>query len=142
MIAGFAAAATPATLWAGECTVLPAGASASPRLTEVSAAANGESLIVSGRVTRDDCTPLAGALVEVWSSSAEAGASATTDADGRFLLTTTAGAAPLQVRVSHGGHTLQTQRRLTTADDRDAVAAHVQRDDGGVWRTTLGLVLA
>lgn len=107
MIAGAAAAALPVTLRAQECIPRPGVASQSPRVAELVAAVEGDQFVVSGRVIGSDCRPLAGALVEVWSASAEIGASATTDAEGRFLLTTAAAPGPLKVRVSHNGHTLQ-----------------------------------
>jgi hypothetical protein len=142
MIAGLAGAAAPATLFAQVCVPVAGAASHSPKVAELVAAIEGDTLIVSGRVTGSDCRPLAGALVEVWSASSERGTSVTTDADGRFMLTTSAATEGLQLRVSHKGQTLQTHRRLTTESGFDEVAAHVQRDAAGVWRTTLGLVLA
>ena len=108
MMAGMAAAALPVTLRAQECVPLPGVVSQSPRVAELAARVEGDKLIVSGRVTGSDCRPLAGALVEVFSASAEIGVSATTDDEGRFVLTTAAAPGPLQVRVSHNGHTLQT----------------------------------
>jgi hypothetical protein len=142
MIAGLAAAAAPAPLFAQVCVPVAGAASRPPKVAELVAAIEGDKLIVSGRVMGSDCKPLAGALVEVWSASSERGTSVTTDADGRFMLTTAAATEGLQLRVSHRGQTIQTQRRLMTEGDTDGVTAHVERDESGVWRTTLGLVLA
>ena len=115
MIAGLAASVTPATLRAQACVPVLGSASHPPKVAELVAVVEGETLIVSGRVTGSDCKPLAGALVEVWSASSERGTSVTTDADGRFMLTTAAAAEGLQLRVSHKGHTLQTQRPIARA---------------------------
>jgi protocatechuate 3,4-dioxygenase beta subunit len=145
VIAGLAGAAAPNALFAAQCTVSAFDPSAPPTVAEVSVNASGEKLIVSGRVVGADCRPLFGAVVEAWHEGSRERAGATTDADGRFMLTTVTAAQgrPLNVRVSHGERRLVQQRRFTdrpgVVDDR---LAGLQRDDAGVWRTTLGLTLA
>src|SRR6185295_5498841 len=115
-------------------------------------------LVVSGRVLGPDGTPLAGAAVEAWQAGelgagagagASAGARATTDADGRFMFTTTARngydgrPGAMSYRISHQGHgARQTSVHFATAPDARAAGAQLQRDETGTWRAAVGLALA
>jgi hypothetical protein len=123
MIFGVGAAAIPGALLAGECTPFAGGASG------LTAGAEGEKLILSGRVVDADCRPLTNVRVELADS-----AIATTDADGRFMIASRvpAGGA-VRLRVSRGGRT------MTRAPGPDA---RFERDEARVWRTTLGLTFA
>ena len=94
--------------------------------TLVTAASHGK-LVVSGRILGADGKPVFGALVEVLRAGSEA--TATTDADGRFMLTTTA-STRLRYRVSHKEHGTRVEQ-LSLA-----------QDDAGIWRGTFGLALA
>lgn len=94
--------------------------------TLVTAASQGK-LVVSGRILGADGNPVFGALVEVLRAGPEA--TATTDADGRFMLTTTA-STRLRYRVSHKEHGTRVEQ-LSLA-----------QDDAGIWRGTFGLALA
>ena len=94
--------------------------------TLVTAASQGK-LVVSGRILGADGKPVFGALVEVLRAGSEA--VATTDADGRFMLTTTA-STRLRYRVSHKEHGTRVEQ-LSLA-----------QDDAGIWRGTFGLALA
>ena len=94
--------------------------------TLVTAASQGK-LVVSGRILSADGNPVFGALVEVLRAGSEA--VATTDADGRFMLTTTA-STRLRYRVSHKEHGTRVEQ-LSLA-----------QDDAGIWRGTFGLALA
>ncbi len=141
MIAGLAGIAAPAGVFAGQC----GGASGNaPAAAEFLAGGNarGGKLVVSGRILGPDCKPLAGAAVEAWQAGgSKQRASATTDADGRFMFMTDEfvqqGGRPQSIsyRVSHPG-----QRTLETRHD----FAHTQigRDEVGIWRTAVGLSLA
>ena len=111
-----AGVATPATALAGT------GALAAPV-----GPLPGDRLVVSGRVLDAGGKPLAGALVEAWH------ASATTDADGRFVLVgQMPGSGPSEYRVTHGTRSLALR----------ALPAQLQRDEGGTWRSALGIALA
>jgi protocatechuate 3,4-dioxygenase beta subunit len=135
MIAGIAA---PAALFAPQLrAALTAELPASARRKV-------ETLIVSGRMVNSHGKPLAGALVEVLDSGSKAGASATTDADGRFLFTSVVPRETLNYRVSREGHgtvvkQLHFAHKPSVAGDQ---VAQLQRDDAGAWRTTFGLTLA
>ena len=91
----------------------------------VTAAAQGK-LVVSGRILGADGKPVFGALVEVLRAGAEA--TATTDADGRFMLTTTA-STRIRYRVSHAEHATRVEQM------------NLDADDAGTWRGTFGLAL-
>src|SRR4051812_44516421 len=78
-------------------------------------------LILSGRVLGVDGKPLRGATVTVGHDRSA------TDADGRFVLTTTSG-KPYQVRF--GDRTAQ------------GFVADARRDLDGAWRASFGLTLA
>ena len=146
MIAGLASAAAPTALFAAECSVTH-DPFAPPTVAEVSANPSGDKLIVSGRVVGGDCKPLFGAVVEAWHDGSNERTSATTDADGRFMLTTApvveGRLRPLRIRVSHGQRRLVQQHYFTKAPGApDETLSHLNRDDTGTWRTTLGLTLA
>ncbi len=136
-----AGASAPAALIAAQCG---AAGSALAAGLPASASRTAGTLIVSGRMLDGAGKPLAGALVEVLNPGSNAGASATTDADGRFLLTSAVPRAILNYRVSRRGHeTVAKQLHFAhqpgVPDDQ---VARLQRDDAGVWRTTFGLALA
>jgi Carboxypeptidase regulatory-like domain len=131
IMAGLAGIATPAGVFAGQC-----GGTQGVNAAAAELSAPGGALIVSGRVTGPDCKPLAGAAVEAWQAG-DAGlrAHATTDADGRFMLTTTASAGnAVSYRVTHPEH-----RAFAT---RHSAGTQPQRDETGTWRTAVGLALA
>jgi hypothetical protein len=94
--------------------------------TFVTTASQGK-LVVSGRILGADGKPVFGALVEVLRAGSEA--IATTDADGRFMLTTTA-STRLRYRVSHKEHGTRVEQ------------LNLAQDDAGIWRGTFGLALA
>ena len=81
-----------------------------PTVAEVAANPAGDKLRVSGRVVGADCKALPGAVVEVWHEGAKERFSVTTDASGRFTVTTTpmvhGRVRPFKIRVSHA------QRRM------------------------------
>lgn len=127
MIAGLAGAATPASVFAGHCMGLSGDAATTDAVAGPRA---GGTLIVSGRIVGADCRAIAGAVVE-----AGRDASATTDGDGRFVLSLTTPhrrAQPVRLRVSHGA-------RRTLVHD---FAPRARRDEAGTWRTTVGVTLA
>ena len=145
MLAGVAAAAVPGAVLAGECSPRVAGISRKPTVSQLSAESAGEKLVVSGRVVGADCRPLPGALVELWGAQASLNAQATTDADGRFVLTSAVPArGSIHLRISHNGKVILTQRRLSPEPSGEAgtETAEVHRDEAHVWRTTLGLTIA
>ena len=84
-------------------------------------------LVVSGRVLDADGKAVIGALVEVLRAGSDA--SATTDADGRFMLTTTA-STRIRYRVSHPDHESRVEQ------------LQLAQDGAGTWRGTTGLALA
>ena len=110
-----------------------------------------EGLVVSGRVLGSDYKPLADACVEAWhAGDARMRASATTDADGRFMFTTTARTErdgrpqSISYRVSRHGRAVA-ETRLDFARPADAgrgPGAQLQRDDAGVWRAAVGITIA
>jgi hypothetical protein len=83
-------------------------------------------LVVSGRILGADGKPVFGALVEVLRAGSEA--TATTDADGRFMLTTTA-STRIRYRVSHKKHETRVEQLKLAADE------------SGTWRGTFGIAL-
>jgi hypothetical protein len=92
----------------------------------VTAAPHGQ-LVVSGRIVGADGKPVFGALVEVLRAGTQA--TATTDADGRFMLATTA-STRIRYRVSHSEHATRIEELKLAADA------------AGTWRGTFGLALA
>ena len=92
----------------------------------VTAAPHGQ-LVLSGRILGADGKPVFGALVEVLRAGSEA--AATTDADGRFMLTTSA-STRIRYRVSHREHEARVEQ-LALAPDA-----------AGTWRGTFGLAIA
>jgi protocatechuate 3,4-dioxygenase beta subunit len=148
MVASLVGVATPASVFAAQCT---GGLNKTADVVSLNTDMAGRKLVVSGRILGADCKPLSGATVEAWHVYAHGDkAIATTDADGRFMFTTTAPSAraatvpQLGYRVSHNGHDLtQNQlyftRQTEVADER---ISQLQRDDSGVWRATFGLTVA
>ena len=122
LIAGVVSAAAPAAALAGECAGWAAVPAGSP-ITESG------TLIVSGRIVDADCKPLAHARIEIVGTTERT--SATTDGDGRFVVSTHAHAGQRELVWRAGGERVQ---RISL---RDAV-----RDDGGAWRTTFSAALA
>ena len=128
VIAGIVAGATPAS-------VLAAQRLAAQRLARESESAravrfgiaSGDRMVLSGRVVDSAGAPVRGALV-----AARRGAmSATTDADGRFVIVAepaARGTSDIEVHVSH--------RRTSTNDH-----VFVRRDEAGSWRGTLEVAL-
>jgi hypothetical protein len=92
----------------------------------VTAAPNGQ-LVVSGRIVGADGKPVFGALVEVLRAGSEA--TAITDADGRFMVATSA-STRIRYRVSHDEHATRVEELNLAADA------------AGTWRGTFGLALA
>ena len=150
IIASLAGAAAPGTIFAGQCGVTPRNMAAITELpTEFSTTGGEHKLVVSGRILRPDCKPLAGATIEMWQSDPNTDrASATTDADGRFFTTMAPGAypgrpRPIHYRVSHEEHGTLV-KRLDLARERgvsDGLVSRLQRDETGAWRTTFGLTV-
>ncbi len=123
MIAGLASAAAPAFAAA----VLPGHGS-----VDRSALPTGDELLLSGRVVGPDGLPLPHATIEL----AHGDVRTMTDADGRFMVTTTAPrAGRLDYRIVHG------ERRAWVRHSTLA-GGSLQRDEAGVWRTTVGLTVA
>lgn len=104
------AASLPGALLAKDCVPKPPSAFAPPTVAELSTSAERDTLVVTGRVVGSDCRPLAGALVELWSTENKKAASATTGADGRFRVTAVASRGPVHIRITHSRRTLTTQR--------------------------------
>lgn len=133
LIAGVVGAATPVIVFAGRKS----------KLHEAPSRGTMEKLVVSGRIAGAlDGKPLAGAVIEAWPTGSSADpAVVATDADGRFVLTTMAPTEPhdrpraLRYRVRYAGRELPAQTR-------SSAAVQWQRDDTGVWRTSLGLSVA
>lgn len=133
MIAAVAGAATPAVTFAAS----PASNATNPGIS----IAQGDSLLVSGRVLDAAGKPLAGARVELL----QHGIAGAADGDGRFVLKTTASRPSRGVlcRVSDGKRSQV--RYLSFARkhraEREGIAV-LDRDEQGTWRTTCGLTLA
>jgi hypothetical protein len=135
MIAGVAGAAVPAT----GLTALRADAAPEGIVGTVSIG-RGETLLVSGRIVDAESRPIAGARVEL------PHVAAVTDGDGRFMLTTTAPRElrDVEYRVTRDGLPAQVSRMHFVRRPRAGRAelAALQRDESGVWRTTVGVTLA
>jgi hypothetical protein len=123
MLAGTATIAAPTGMFAFPASALSIGA---------------ETLLVSGRIVDEQGKPLAGALVEMTSPSY----AATTDGDGRFMVTTRVGASAEYVdyRVTRASGRPVHQRLPVRYRSGDANA--FSRDEQGIWRTTFALTLA
>jgi hypothetical protein len=138
MMAGLAGMLAPACVFAAPV----GGASGSaPRIADALVESDGP-LVVSGRVLGPDRKPVAGAEIEAWQfGETVARARATTDADGRFVFTTTARAGhdgsphAMSYRISHPNHAALESRI-------EFVRPQLQLDEAGAWRTTLSLALA
>ena len=136
-----AGASAPATLIAAQC-----GAAGNVLAAGLPAVASGgaEKLVVSGRMLDGFGKPLTDALVEVLDPGSNTNASVTTDADGRFMFTSTVPLDYINYRVSHKEH--ETVAKQLHFAHKPGVSgdqvAQLQRDDAGVWRTTFGLTLA
>lgn len=136
LIAGSAAMATPAALAAAPLT-----GHAGP---ENAAAATARTVVVSGRLLDAGNRPVAGAALEIWNADSRrrAGcpqcASATSDADGRFLFEAAAPADAsgrprnLYYRVSRDAH---------ATPIRPFDLAQSQPDEAGRWRATFGITV-
>jgi hypothetical protein len=93
----------------------------------VTAVSHHGQLVVSGRILGADGKPVFGALVEVLRAGSDA--TATTDADGRFMVETTA-STRIRYRVSHRDHETRVEQ------------LNLAQDASGTWRGTFGLALA
>ena len=111
----------------GSLSAAPMAALASQASGSLTAVAQHGQLVVSGRITGADGKPVFGALVEVLRGGHDA--TATTDADGRFMLTTTA-STRIRYRVSHADHDTRVEQMS------------LAQDAAGTWRGTTGLALA
>jgi hypothetical protein len=97
--------------------------------------AAGRELLVSGRLVDEGGKPIAGAWV-----SGAAGVSQThTDGDGRFMLKIDISGE--QPYVEYGSADPRSSARRVRVDYREA-PARFQRDERGVWRTTVTLTAA
>ena len=126
VIAGLAAAATPASLLAAQRTT---GTGAFESTTVIGLTmTSGDRLVLSGRVVDAAGKPIAGAGVTAWREAA----SAITDADGRFMLVANpvVGDASSGIDMRVNGHSI-------SANDR----VFVGRDEAGSWRGTLEVAL-
>ena len=111
----------------GSLSAAPMAALASQAGGSLAAVTQQGQLVVSGRILGADGKPVFGALVEVL--RAGSGATATTDADGRFMVTATA-STRIRYRVSHPDHEARTEQM------------RLSQDAAGTWRGTTGLALA
>jgi hypothetical protein len=142
MIAGLAGATVPAASLSALC----AGDEPAHDAAGTVAIARGDTLLVSGRIVDVACKAVAGARVELLQPHARQAAAAITDGDGRFVLTTTSAHAARHVdyRVTHGVQSATVSRvhfaRRARAARTDL--AQLQRDEAGIWRTTIGVMLA
>ena len=106
MIAGSAAAATPATLLAAPCGG-SAAAFDTPEIVGLTVS-RGDKVIVSGRVVDAASSAVRGATIE----TCHDGARATSDADGRFMIVATPPRSglsqPVEVRVSYAARDTRT----------------------------------
>ncbi|MDB5862804.1 MAG: Carboxypeptidase regulatory-like domain [Betaproteobacteria bacterium] len=142
MIAGLAGAAVPATSLSALCT----GDEPTHDAAGTVSIARGDTLLVSGRIVDAGCKPIAGARVELLLQPHAEQTSALTDGDGRFVLTGTSTRATKHAdyRVTHDAHSARVARvhfaRRSRAARPDVAA--LQRDEAGIWRTTIGVTLA
>ena len=145
MIAAAACAAAPAGAFAARCGGGEVAAAENP----FGAGGAGQKLVLSVRILGFGCQPLGGAVIEVWHADA-APVRTTTDADGRFVLTTSAPAGAgadvpyLSYHVTHPSHDLRARALRFTRQTGGAVenVARLERDDAGVWRAAFGLTVA
>jgi protocatechuate 3,4-dioxygenase beta subunit len=114
-------------LLVGGLSAMPLSALASQAGGAIAASTAHGRLVVSGRITGVDGEPVSGARVEVLRGGPDA--TTTTDADGRFLLTTTA-STRIRYRVSHAEHETRVEQ-MSLAPDA-----------AGTWRGTTGVALA
>jgi hypothetical protein len=122
VIAGIVAGATPTSLFAAQ-RVTRGPESAGLRFS----VSSGERMVVSGRVVDATGSPVRGALV----AARRGQLSATTDADGRFMIVANPAArhtSDIEVHVSH---------RSSSTNDH----VFVRRADDGSWRGTLEVAL-
>ena len=120
MLAGAVGIAAPSSVFA-----LPA----------ISGLLPGETLLVSGRLVDPGGRPIAGA----WVADAAGSSRTHTDGDGRFMLSTELSGA--QTYVEYGSSDPRSSARRARVDYR-AAPARFQRDEHGVWRTTVTLTAA
>jgi protocatechuate 3,4-dioxygenase beta subunit len=146
MAAGIVVAAMPAGVFAAQCGGLNKAMHEGAAV--FGSAGAGQPLVLSGRVLGSDCAPLAGAVLEILQAGSAA-VSATTDADGRFMVTTATpatrdGAPQLYYRVTHAAHDarLHTLHFTRGANGSAQSVAQVERDAAGVWRGAFGVTLA
>jgi hypothetical protein len=136
MIAGLAGATAPATVFAAQRS----SALAAP-LSSASRYASDGTLVLSGRILGADRRPVNGASIEILAVGLAPRAAATTDADGRFVLTTHACSLrdgclqALGYRITHRAHRALEARV-------DFARAQSQQDEAGVWRAAVGLAFA
>jgi len=111
----------------GSLSAAPMAALASQSGGSLAAVTQQGQLVVSGRILGADGKPVFGALVEVLRGGPDA--TATTDADGRFMLATTA-STRIRYRVTHQDHETRVEQMS------------LSQDAAGTWRGTTGLALA
>jgi hypothetical protein len=130
MGAGVMGAAASGSIW-------PALLSAAPPASSSGSLRGGDALIVSGRVVDPDDAAISGALIDVSDSGGTM-----TDADGRFMFTATPDAQRHRIdyRVGAAGRAPVVQ---TVQWPRDAAHTHalLERDESGIWRTTVAITL-
>ena len=111
----------------GSLSAAPMAALASQAGGSIAAVTQQGQLVVSGRILDADGKPVFGALVEVLRGGPEA--TATTDADGRFMLAATA-STRIRYRVTHQDHETRVEQMS------------LSQDAAGTWRGTTGVALA
>lgn len=111
----------------GSLAATPMAALATQTSNAIGAVASHGKLVVSGRILGADGKPVFGALVEVLRAGSDA--TATTDADGRFMVMMTA-STRIRYRVSHDDHETRVEQ------------LQLAQDVAGTWRGTFGLALA
>lgn len=167
--------AIPKAVFAQQCRVTPRDSlgpfykPGAPRTTELCAGGSGgERLVVTGRVLgMPDCTPLAGARIEVWQADVRGEytlvtpgrkedpdcllrATVTTDREGRYrFITILPGEYPgrprhIHYRVTHQGYaTLVTQLYFDRERGvRPELLGSMTRDDKGVLQVSFDVILA
>lgn len=110
----------------GGLSAMPLSALASRATGALAASMPHGDPVLSGRIVGADGEPVFGALIEVLRGGS--GAVATTDADGRFVLTASA-STRIRYRVSHELH----ETRVGELG--------LSQDAAGTWRGTTGLAL-